>query len=58
MQSEQQPLIKGDCYVFRNGLNDHICTCFDGPATQTWYNRSIPGKYTGTVDALLKVKTT
>ncbi|CAF1631849.1 unnamed protein product [Adineta ricciae] len=55
LQSQQHPFSKGDCFVFRNGLGDHICTCFNGKETVPWYNRSIPGKYSGTIDALLKI---
>ncbi|UJR09288.1 hypothetical protein I4U23_013531 [Adineta vaga] len=55
LQSQQQPLSKGDCFVFRNGLGDHMCTCFNGHESVPWYNRSIPGKYNGTIDALLKI---
>jgi len=32
-----------------------MCTCFNGHETVPWYNRSIPGRYTGTIDALLKI---
>lgn len=55
MQSEQHPLNHGQCYVFRTGLADHVCTCFEATETRPWYNRSIPGKYNGTFDAFLKV---
>jgi hypothetical protein len=55
LQSQQSQFAKGDCYVFRNGLGDHMCTCFNGHETVPWYNRTIPGKYSGTIDALLKV---
>ena len=55
LQSQQYKLTKGDCFVFRNGLGDHICTCFNGPEKVAWYNKSIPGKYSGTIDALVKV---
>lgn len=55
MQSQQRPLAHGQCYVFRTGLADHVCTCFDTPETRSWYNRSIPGQYNGTFDALLKI---
>lgn len=32
-----------------------MCTCFNGHEPVPWYNRSIPGRYTGTIDALMKV---
>ena len=55
MQSAQQPLNHGQCYVFRTGLADHVCSCFETADSRPWYNRSIPGPYSGTFDALLKV---
>ncbi|CAF2112181.1 unnamed protein product [Rotaria magnacalcarata] len=55
LQSQHHQLAKGDCFVFRNGLGDHMCTCFNGHETVPWYNRSIPGKYSGTLDALFKI---
>lgn len=56
MQLEQYQLIKNDCFVFRIGVNDHVCTCFSQSETISWYNQSIKGKYNGTIDALFKVK--
>lgn len=54
LQSQHQMMHKGDCFVYRNGLMDHLCTCFNGP--ESWYNRKIPGgKYTGTLDAMIKI---
>jgi len=58
LQSQQQPFAKGDCYVFRNGLGDHMCTCFNGAESVPWYNRSIPGKYHGMIDAMFKITRT
>jgi solute carrier family 25 protein 39/40 len=54
LQSQQRQLHKGDCFVYRNGLMDHLCKCFDNNGS--WYNRKIPGgRYTGTFDALVKI---
>jgi len=54
LQSQTKMMHKGDCFVYRNGLMDHLCTCFNG--AESWYNRKIPGgRYTGTVDALVKI---
>jgi len=54
LQSQTRMMHKGDCFVYRNGLMDHLCTCFNGP--ESWYNRKIPGgRYTGTFDALFKI---
>ena len=54
LQAQSRVMHKGDCFVYRNGLMDHVCTCFNGP--QSWYNRKIPGgRYHGTVDAMIKI---
>ncbi len=54
LQSQTHMRHKGDCFVYRNGLMDHLCTCFNGE--NSWYNRKIPGgRYTGTMDALIKI---
>jgi solute carrier family 25 protein 39/40 len=54
LQSQNRPMHKGDCYVYRNGLSDHLCQCFNGP--NSWYNRQIPGgRYNGTIDAMIKI---
>ena len=54
LQAQNRVLHKGDCFVYRNGLMDHLCTCMNGP--NSWYNRKIPGgRYTGTLDALVKI---
>ena len=41
LQSQTQMKHRGDCFVYRNGLMDHLCTCFD--ESGGWYNRKIPG---------------
>ncbi len=41
LQSQTRMMHKGDCFVYRNGLMDHLCTCFNG--SESWYNRKIPG---------------
>lgn len=54
LQAQNQLRHKGDCFVYRNGLMDHLCTCFNGP--ESWYNRKIPGgRYHGTIDAMVKI---
>jgi solute carrier family 25, member 39/40 len=54
LQSQNRMMHKGDCFVYRNGLMDHLCTCFNGP--DSWYNRKIPGgRYHGTIDAMYKI---
>jgi solute carrier family 25 protein 39/40 len=54
LQSQNNLKHKGDCFVYRNGLIDTVCKCFNGP--ESWYNRKIPGgRYTGTIDAMIKI---
>ena len=54
LQSQNHLKHKGDCFYYRNGLMDHLCTCFNGP--NSWYNRKIPGgRYHGTFDAMVKI---
>jgi solute carrier family 25, member 39/40 len=54
LQSQNNLKHKGDCFVYRNGLIDTVCKCFNGP--ESWYNRQIPGgRYNGTLDAMVKI---
>ncbi|RNA05982.1 Solute carrier family 25 member 40 [Brachionus plicatilis] len=54
LQSQNHMKHRGDCFFYRNGLMDHLCTCFNGP--DSWYNRKIPGgRYHGTLDAMVKI---
>ena len=54
LQAQNKLMHKGDCFVYRNGLMDHLCTCFNGK--DSWYNRKIPGgQYKGSFDALIKI---
>lgn len=40
------PLFLGKCFVYCNGLMDHICVCENGN-TKVWYKA--PGHFTGTL---------
>lgn len=54
LQSQNRVMHKGDCFIYRNGIADHLCTCLNGP--DSWYNRKIPGgRYNGTIDAMIKI---
>jgi len=54
LQAQTHQFHKGDCFVYRNGLMDTVCTCMNG--SESWYNRKIPGgSYKGTVDAFVKI---
>ncbi|KPP67200.1 solute carrier family 25 member 40-like [Scleropages formosus] len=42
----------GKCFVYCNGLMDHICVCENGNS-KAWYKA--PGHFTGTLDAFMKI---
>ncbi|XP_063054590.1 probable mitochondrial glutathione transporter SLC25A40 isoform X2 [Engraulis encrasicolus] len=52
LQAQKTPLSKGKCFVYCNGLMDHICVCVNGN-TKAWYKA--PGHFSGTLDALMKI---
>lgn len=56
LQAQAKPaaFTKGHCFLYCNGLMDHLCTCVNGltPSSQ-WYKR--PSKFTGTLDAMIKI---
>ncbi|KAI6176679.1 hypothetical protein M3Y97_00824900 [Aphelenchoides bicaudatus] len=56
LQNQVQPLAKGQCFLFSNGLMDHLCTSCSEPIPPTkceWFNR--PGHFNGTLDAFVKI---
>ncbi|KAI6241622.1 hypothetical protein M3Y99_00322800 [Aphelenchoides fujianensis] len=58
MQSQVQKVAKGECFLFSNGLMDHLCTsCADSTPVSNkkceWFNR--PGHFNGTIDAVVKI---
>jgi solute carrier family 25 protein 39/40 len=56
LQNQLHPLAKGECFLFSNGLMDHLCTSCSEPIPPTkceWFNR--PGHFSGTFDALVKI---
>ncbi|RUS85178.1 hypothetical protein EGW08_007082 [Elysia chlorotica] len=56
LQAQAKPAAfsKGHCFLYCNGLMDHLCTCVNGlsPSSQ-WYKR--PSQFKGTFDAMLKI---
>ncbi|BFZ22249.1 hypothetical protein BsWGS_25288 [Bradybaena similaris] len=56
LQSQSKPsaFTKGHCFLYCNGLMDHLCPCVNGitPSSQ-WYER--PGHFSGTFDAMAKI---
>lgn len=52
LQAQKNPFPKGKCFVYCNGLMDHICVCENGNS-KAWYKA--PGRFSGTLDAFIKI---
>ncbi|NXM37379.1 S2540 protein, partial [Oxyruncus cristatus] len=52
LQAQTNPFPKGKCFVYSNGLMDHICVCENGNS-KAWYKK--PGNFKGTLDAFVKI---
>ncbi|XP_053183528.1 probable mitochondrial glutathione transporter SLC25A40 isoform X2 [Scomber japonicus] len=52
LQAQKNPFPKGKCFVYCNGLMDHICVCENGNS-KVWYKA--PGHFNGTLDAFVKI---
>ncbi|XP_008321291.1 mitochondrial glutathione transporter SLC25A40 [Cynoglossus semilaevis] len=52
LQAQKNPFPKGKCFVYCNGLMDHICVCENGNS-KAWYKA--PGHFNGTMDAFVKI---
>ncbi|KAL7393456.1 hypothetical protein ABVT39_011114 [Epinephelus coioides] len=52
LQAQKNPFPKGKCFVYCNGLMDHICVCENGNS-RAWYKA--PGHFSGTLDAFIKI---
>ncbi|KAK0417446.1 hypothetical protein QR680_013015 [Steinernema hermaphroditum] len=56
LQQQVKPLAKGRCFLYNNGLMDHLCTSCAEPGPKMpceWYAR--PGHFNGTLDAFVKI---
>lgn len=51
LQAQNNLFSKGKCFVYSNGLMDHVCVCEEG--NKVWYKK--PGRFHGTLDAFLKI---
>ncbi|XP_061633416.1 probable mitochondrial glutathione transporter SLC25A40 isoform X1 [Phyllopteryx taeniolatus] len=51
LQAQKNPFPKGKCFVYCNGLMDHICVCMNG--NKAWYKA--PGHFNGTADAFVNI---
>ncbi|KAJ8411625.1 hypothetical protein AAFF_G00164330 [Aldrovandia affinis] len=52
LQAQKIPFRKGKCFLYCNGLMDHICVCENGNF-KAWYRA--PGHFTGTLDAFINI---
>lgn len=52
LQAQKNPFPKGKCFVYCNGLMDHICICENGNS-KAWYKA--PGHFSGTLDAFVNI---
>uniref|UniRef100_UPI0037E953DB mitochondrial glutathione transporter SLC25A40 n=1 Tax=Semicossyphus pulcher TaxID=241346 RepID=UPI0037E953DB len=52
LQAQKSPFPKGKCFVYCNGLMDHICVCENGNS-KVWYKA--PSHFSGTLDAFVKI---
>lgn len=57
LQSQKKPLVRGQCFLYCNGLMDHLCTCMNGGSlsSQQWYKRTGPKPFSGTMDAFVNI---
>ena len=55
LQAQQKALVSNKCFLYCNGLMDHLCTCpgSNGNNTQYWYQR--PSHFTGTLVIILNI---
>ncbi|XP_067869228.1 mitochondrial glutathione transporter SLC25A40-like [Heterodontus francisci] len=52
LQAQRTPFYKGKCFLYCNGLMDHLCVCENGNAV-AWYKA--PGQFRGTLDAFVQI---
>ncbi|OXU28947.1 hypothetical protein TSAR_009805 [Trichomalopsis sarcophagae] len=56
LQAQQKAMLSNKCFLYCNGLMDHICSCGNGQGGMSqaaWLKAN--GKFTGTLDALVKI---
>uniref|UniRef100_A0A8C7YEF4 Mitochondrial glutathione transporter SLC25A39 n=1 Tax=Oryzias sinensis TaxID=183150 RepID=A0A8C7YEF4_9TELE len=53
LQAQQTPFHQGKCFLYCNGLMDHIYVCQNGTSCSTWYKK--PTHFSGTLDAFVKI---
>ncbi|XP_068986388.1 mitochondrial glutathione transporter SLC25A40-like [Bombus flavifrons] len=52
LQAQQKAMISNKCFLYCNGLMDHLCPCLNGKGP-IWARGN--GKFNGTVDAFMKI---
>ncbi|XP_069552096.1 mitochondrial glutathione transporter SLC25A40 [Brachyistius frenatus] len=52
LQAQKNPFPNGKCFVYCNGLMDHLCVCENG-TSKAWYKA--PGHFSGTLDAFMTI---
>ncbi|XP_074652155.1 mitochondrial glutathione transporter SLC25A40-like [Tubulanus polymorphus] len=56
LQAQQKPFHMGQCFLYCNGLMDHVCACLNGQNGKAWYKVPLPGStFNGTIDAFVKI---
>ncbi|KYN00884.1 Solute carrier family 25 member 40 [Cyphomyrmex costatus] len=55
LQTQQKAMLSNKCFLYCNGLMDHLCPCTNGKMPD-WMKRN--RKFNGTFDALLKISET
>ncbi|XP_056143590.1 probable mitochondrial glutathione transporter SLC25A39 [Lampris incognitus] len=53
LQAQQTPFYQGKCFLYCNGLMDHIYVCQNGSGCSSWYKA--PTHFSGTLDAFVKI---
>ncbi|XP_052375100.1 probable mitochondrial glutathione transporter SLC25A39 isoform X2 [Oncorhynchus keta] len=53
LQAQQTPFYQGKCFLYCNGLMDHIYVCQYGSSCTSWYKT--PTHFSGTLDAFVKI---
>lgn len=52
LQAQQKAMLSNKCFLYCNGLMDHLCPCLNGRGPE-WAKGN--GKFNGTVDAFIKI---
>ncbi|XP_061089021.1 probable mitochondrial glutathione transporter SLC25A39 isoform X2 [Conger conger] len=53
LQAQGSPFYQGKCFVYCNGLMDHLYVCQNGASCTSWYKTST--HFSGTLDAFVKI---